>query len=216
MRRIATVLAVVAAAVGGTAARASAQDTTIPSPVRVMDVEAVTATTVRRQPIAVARVTQDLRQPRNIRLSFHLIEADGFTEVDPAIADIVEELRRLFRFEGYRLLDSSLLTGVLASSSVLHPDPHSTSVVRQRLALGARGTFDLQAYIEPTATPDAARIHVELADASWGAIVLETSVNVRDGQTIVLGSGRPSGSPDSTGTDTALILVMAVDIEPYD
>ena len=38
------------------------------------------------------------------------LEADGFDTVDPAIADVVDELRKLFRYEGYRLGSTSVLT----------------------------------------------------------------------------------------------------------
>jgi hypothetical protein len=182
--------------------------------VRVVDVIAQGA--IQRESMPAPAAPQVI-QARNIRLSFQLIEADGFVDVDPSIAEIVGELRQLFRFEGYRLLDSSLLTGVIPGSNE-HPD--AANMVRQRLALGSRGTFDLVASIQRSDNAERTRIFVQLVDTYAGqhqdGRIMETSVNVRDGQTIVLGSGRPGAVPFGNAQETALILVMSVDIEPYD
>jgi hypothetical protein len=147
------------------------------------------------------RMVQAANQPRNIRLNFHLIEANGFQTVDPVIADVVEELRGLFRFEGYRLLATSLLTGVL--------DEHA-SAVRQRIAVEEMNPLEIQAVIMRSANAETARIEVELSDVYSSYGLMSVSINVRDGQTVVLGSGRPDGA---RGT---LILVMSADMEPYD
>ena len=51
-------------------------------------------------------------------LTFHLIQADGFTDEDPEISDIVGELRNLLGFKGYRLLSTSIFNiGLVRSSS---------------------------------------------------------------------------------------------------
>ena len=44
----------------------------------------------------------------NVLLTFHLVQADGFTDEDPEISHVVSELRKLFNFEGYRLLSTSI------------------------------------------------------------------------------------------------------------
>jgi hypothetical protein len=66
------------------------------------------AITVRETPDnldKIARVLAEYDRPRPfIRLSFHLIEADGAATTDPAIRDIETTLRQLFRFSGYRLV----------------------------------------------------------------------------------------------------------------
>ena len=47
----------------------------------------------------IARVLEEFDQPvPGLRLRFGLIEADSFQGSDPAIADVVQELRSLFRF----------------------------------------------------------------------------------------------------------------------
>lgn len=147
---------------------------------------------------------------RNVRLTFHLVQADGFEGVDPEISDVVDELRQLFRFNGYRLLDTSVLTGVVL--------PRETDRVSQRLVFPELGTLEIEAFIDDSGDPTAVRVGVHLRDANQDVVTLErrvrgpdimsVSVNVRDGQTVVLGSGRPEGS------EAALILVMSADMDP--
>jgi hypothetical protein len=137
--------------------------------------------------------------PQNVRLTFQLIEADGFEGMDPAIADVVEELRDVFRFRGYRLLDTSVLRGTLQS------DPDFTQV-RQRLVFQEQGTFDIQAFIHRTESPTSFRISVSLFDGASDT-VMDASVTVRSGQTVVLGSARP------VGMAAALILVMTAQLD---
>ena len=45
----------------------------------------------------------------NVQFVFHLVQADGFTDEDPEISDVVKELRMAFNFQGYRLLSTSVL-----------------------------------------------------------------------------------------------------------
>ena len=47
-----------------------------------------------------------------VRLTFHLIQADGAATTDPAIADVEPTLRKLFRFRGYRLVKESIVSAV--------------------------------------------------------------------------------------------------------
>lgn len=146
----------------------------------------------------------------NLRLTFHLVEADGFDGVDAAIADVVDELRQIFRFNGYRLLDTSVLTGVVLQDE--------TDVVSQVLVFPDLGALEIEAWISASDAPDTARVHVRLRDTNQDGFVndrrvespeiISVTVNVRDGQTAVLGSGRPEGS------EGALILVMSADMNP--
>jgi hypothetical protein len=57
----------------------------------------------------IARVLAQYDVPRPmVRLTFHLIQADGAATTDPAIADVETTLRALFRFQGYRLVQQGL------------------------------------------------------------------------------------------------------------
>lgn len=153
---------------------------------------------------------------QNVRLTFHLIEADGFEGTDPAIEDIVAELRDVFRFQGYRLLDTSVLRGTLVGEPGARPDGVLT-IVRQRTALEEQGTFEIEAMIHRTADPSAVRVSVSLNDEDGAYFspsgqrirpsVIDASVTARSGQTVVLGSGRPNTSA------AALILAMSVQLD---
>src|SRR5438093_2090201 len=66
------------------------------------------AITVRETPDnleKIARVLAQYDRPRPlVRLTFHLIQADGAATTDPALADVEATLRKLFRFRGYRMV----------------------------------------------------------------------------------------------------------------
>lgn len=152
---------------------------------------------------------------QNVRLTFHIIEADGFAETDPAIADIVAELRDVFRFSGYRHLDTSVLSATLAGD-MRDADGSVFTIVRQRAALREHGTFEIEAWVYQTREPTAVRVSVRLnhEDSAYLSssgqrlmpAVIDASVTARSGQTVVLGSGRP----DTSGG--ALILAMTVQL----
>jgi len=74
-------------------------------------------------PTAVSAQGTEIR-PINVRLTFHLIEADGEQRADPEILAVTTELRKLFRFDGYRLVTKSVLNATAW--------PHSN--VRQRVS----------------------------------------------------------------------------------
>lgn len=133
----------------------------------------------------------------NVRLVFQLVEADGFRDEDPAIADVVTQLREVFRFQGYRLASTGLLNS--------HPDGEGQT----RLTGGERGGYLVDVALEPVferdsqggpVPSDRVRIAVELFHEQEGP-AMRATVSVRDGQTMVLGSTR-------TRDGTAIILVM--------
>src|SRR5947199_10226286 len=72
------------------------------------------AITVRETPDnldKIARVLAQYDRPRPfVRLTFHLIEADGAATTDPVIRDVEATLRRLFRFQGYRLVAEGVVS----------------------------------------------------------------------------------------------------------
>lgn len=72
------------------------------------------AITVRETRDNLERITRMLAQfdlPRPlVRLTFHLIQADGAATSDPAIADVEAVLRKLFRFRGYRLVEEGVFS----------------------------------------------------------------------------------------------------------
>src|SRR5256884_8803506 len=115
------------------------------------------AITVRETPDnldKIARVLAQYDRPRPfIRLTFHLIEADGPAIADPAIRDVEATLRQLFRFRGYRLVgegvvsatDRSEVTQMLAAE----PGHYALSTSVERLAgAAASATVELGGHLE--------------------------------------------------------------------
>jgi len=138
------------------------------------------AITVRETPDnldKIARVLAEYDRPRPfVRLTFHLIEADGATTTDPAIRDVEAALRHLFRFQGYRLVAEGVVSatekGEVTQALATTPNPYVLSASVQRLA----GSAD-----SPTV-----ELNVRL-DAMRGGN-FRTTVTIPVGKTAVLGN----------------------------
>ena len=152
---------------------------------------------------------------QNVLLTFHLVEADGYTDDDPEISDVVTELRKIFNFQGYRLISSSLfnvgmhLSGydtdplrgsgsqrivVENSDVVLEVNASLRAAQRSRLVRGTVTLTDITRFVHSTRR--------ELPP------LLEITVNMRDGQKVVLGSA------PRTAEEPVLILVVTARIDP--
>jgi len=130
----------------------------------------------------IERVLSEYDQPAPmVQLHFQLIEANGVATQDPAIDNVESALRRLFKFEGYRLMADAMLGGVEGSG------------VTQGMGDGNRD-FMIEAHIRDvrgSGNSGTVRFEVRLFESNVGTI-FETTANVRAGQTMVLGSTRPS------------------------
>ena len=145
---------------------------------------------------AAAQNTEPARAaPANVRLTFHLIEADGFQGDDPEIRPIVTELRKLFRFQGYRLV----------SKSVLHAVADPPSAVSQQVTDDLGRPFIIRARVARDG--EHLRLAVDLSYAGRGTLI-DASVNLQNGKTVVLGSARPDKESG------ALILAVTPTIDP--
>lgn len=127
-------------------------------------------------------------------LRFQIIEADGFTETDPAIADVREALADLFRFRGYRL----------AAEAVIRVNGGE---FRQDLAMPDGGVYHINAdhvALIRGDGPEAGNVQIRELGLWVGNSqqVLRTSLTVPVGQTVVVGSARP------TNDGPTLILVV--------
>lgn len=155
--------------------------------------------TVRERPEAHGRIAALLERydaPRqDVLLRFQLVEADGFTGADAAIADVEQELRRLFRFDGYRLV-GELVVQATEGASI---DQTIVTEDRRYQLLGHVG------HVSAGSPPAAAVLEVRLAASGFGDI-FQTSVNLRDGQTVVLGTAKPDAERG------ALILTVRPEI----
>ena len=158
-----------------------------------------TAATVRETPDnldKIARVLADFDKARpDVRLTFQVIEADGFTEKDPRIAPVEEELRKLFQFRGYRLAADAVLT--VTDGSDIH----------QTLS-GSGETYQITGEVFWRTGGTAQLNQIRLWRGS-NDVLLQTSVAVRPGQTLVLGT-----SPKKGSTATLLLTVHAEEAAP--
>jgi hypothetical protein len=132
-----------------------------------------------------------------VRLHFQLIEADGFQGTDARIADVQQALQELFRFEGYRLLAEPQMVAMEGAGST-----QLLSVGEQRSQTDP-GTKDyhLEARVEEVRNRgDNASVVLTVGlHGDWERI--ETSMAVRVGQTVVLGSSK------GRGTSTIILTV---------
>ena len=167
--------------------------------------DALTVRETRDNLEKIQRVLDQFDQPiPGIRLYFQLIEADSFQEEDPAIAEVVEELRGLFRYQGYRLLGEAVVPVAGGNRG------------RQQFSqgfLGVENPIKVEASVNFLRTGNIRLDPVELSD-TWDKL-MTTSVIISPGQTIVLGGvqartemidGRRSGR-------TVLILTVRAEEE---
>ncbi len=114
-----------------------------------------------------------------VRLVFQIIEADGDATADPRVAEVETELRKLFRYEGYRLVAEAVVSGTAQSQ------------VQQEVGGGARGdSYSILVEIAQVRTigdSGFVSMHVELLRHDRG---LSARINARIGQTVVLGNAQ--------------------------
>ncbi len=155
----------------------------------------------------------------NVQFVFHLVQADGFTDEDPEISDVVKELRMAFNFQGYRLLSTSVLNVGLvlpyrgaptvngSGSQRIFPDNYEKPLTIHAEVSARRSTRTIRA-------------QVTLTDLIvWGTTgnpisppLLRASVTMRDGQRVLLGSARRSAD------EPVLILIVTprLDVEGWE
>ena len=139
--------------------------------------------------------TEDKPVPM-VALRFQLIEANGFANSDTSIARVESVLRNVFRFQGYRLTAEAFLRTKKESEA-------------QQTIIGNDGIqYLLQIKVDNVVRREG-KASAEMDVTLWAGTsnqVLTTSVNVPDGQTVVLGTARPDAKRG------ALILVVTPEI----
>ncbi len=150
----------------------------------------------------IARVIDQYDRPKpTVMLTFQIIEADGASASDPAIADVERELRRLFRFEGYRLVAETQVAAIQGTG------------IRQLVGdEGRQQRFLIHSSVNEVRTgSDATTLTLDVAlDAAGAGTILETSVTIPAGHAVVLGTGQ------APGFDGALILVVRAEVVDSD
>jgi hypothetical protein len=142
--------------------------------------------TVRETPDNLERIERVLAEydrPRpTVRLHFQIIQANGAARTDPAIADVEAVLRRLFRFAGYRLVAQAVAGG------------REDSEFSQTL-MGGETLYAIAGSIQQVRTSGdsgTVAVTVRLLQLHPTQELLSTSVNLRAGQTAVLGNAQIS------------------------
>ena len=167
---------------------------------------ALGAITVRETPDnldRIARVLADLDLSEaaisSSDLHFLLVEANGAPEPDPLIADLVEELRKTLRFEGYSLLGESRIA--------VGPQ----TVYRQVLRT-ATSEYSIDGSFVGSGPSNLLSVDLRLKRSVAGEFttttnqrVLSTDVGIRKNQTLVLGTVPVEGSA------TLLLVVRLTD-----
>lgn len=145
----------------------------------------------------IARVIAEYDRPRpTVMLTFQIIEADGATGSDPAIAEVEQELRRLFRFEGYELVAETQVAAIQGTG------------IRQ-LVGDEEGPahFMIQTGVTEVRTGgENTTLTLDVGLTTEVGTILETSVTIPAGHSVVLGTGQ------TPGIEGALILVVRAEV----
>ena len=169
---------------------------------------ALGAITVRETPDnldRIARVLADLDLSEaaisSSDLHFLLVEANGAPEPDPVIADLVEELRKTLRFEGYSLLGESRIAvgpqSVYPYRQVLRTATSEYSIVGNFGGSGPSKLLSVDLRLKRSVAGE--------FTTTTNQRVLSTEVGIRKNQTLVLGTVPVEGSA------TLLLVVRLTD-----
>lgn len=149
--------------------------------------------TVRETPESLARIEAVLeeydRPQPGVRLHFQVIEADGFVGRDARIADVQEALEELFRFDGYQLVTEAQLAMIEGTNTnqTISEDGRDFRFMGQVLDVRGSGS---------TASVTL-EILLQAEEAATGQLVgvIQSSMVVPVGQTVVIGSTKPRDQP---------------------
>ena len=162
--------------------------------------------TVRELPENLDRITDVLeeydRARADVRLHFQLIQANGFEDPDESIQAVETELRKLLRYNGYRLIGETVLQ--------LREGGFGRQIVRGTLEVVSPedSQFNLMAGVGRVSTDDqGSTVELEVGLEHFDTSILGTDVAAANGQSLVLGTTSPL-----TGGG-ALILVVTPTIE---
>lgn len=153
----------------------------------------------------IAAVLEEYDRPRAaVRLHFQLIQANGFDDQDPSIQAVEAELRKLLRYDGYRLVGETVLQlreGGMGSQTLqgslegVNSDQPSFP-------------FTLEASVGPVSTGDqGSSVELWVNLARFNNSILSTDVNAANGRSLVL------GTTSSLTGGGALILVVTPTID---
>ncbi len=136
--------------------------------------------------IAMVLKTYDIKKP-TIRLYIDVIEADDGAEVDPAVRDIANRLKEIFKFEGYRKVSGGVLLATENTRVEQSMGDERSRVFWYTFAANCgRLTQDEGDWV----------IFTEMTLRRADGIEISTSALLREGQTTLVGTSATS-EPDS-------------------
>jgi hypothetical protein len=170
---------------------------------------ATAAITVRETPDNLQKIERviaqyDVERP-GIQLHFQLIQAferippEEPMPADPRIATVEAELRKLFQFAGYRMAGEAMVYALDGSEI-------SQTLSGAKMPAGVKQEYMVEARVR-RGPQNGLRLE-EVSLYSMGGRKLRTTVNVRPGQTLVLGSSSMEGS-----SGTFFLTVTAETVE---
>ena len=116
---------------------------------------------------------------QQLRLHFQIVEANGVPTNDPRLAVVEQELRKVFRFEGYTLMGEAYVTASTGRFEV------SVKPKFERLTSTSTPEHDTLTY---RIRGDIEQDEMMYLDITMGQGEIKTSFNFYAGQTVVLGS----------------------------
>jgi hypothetical protein len=179
----------------------------------VFEAGSVGAITVRETFTTLTLIDSLLRthdKPRAVMsMRFKLIAALDSPMRDPAIVDLDAELRKLFRFPGYELIGEGTMLSEESTDFMTTLSTKARRIVGNAMsppeAFRIRGWMD---GITGTGGDRSIRVQVTLQDAGNDSELLRTGLTLAIGQTVILGSAKPT----MTLGRAALILVVQPEI----
>ncbi len=156
----------------------------------------------------IARVLEEFDRPRqSVTLHFQVILSNGAGSADPAIAEVEEELRRLFRFAGYRLVAQGSVNGLEQSHVNQKMFPHDPDrQPRVPMRGGMFMWYDVSTDIgKVMGSGESTMVELEVQLDGNNEVLFNASVVLGIGNTIVLGTLQ---LPDNQ----ALILALRAEL----
>jgi hypothetical protein len=150
-----------------------------------------------------------------VSMRFKLIAALDSSMRDPAVDDIDAELRKLFKFRGYELIgEGTMLSEEMTDfMTTISTRPRSAGRdLRTGKDVMFSETFRIRGWMDGitgTGSDRSIRVQVTVQDAGSDNELLRTGLTLPIGQTIILGSAKPTVVSGSRG---ALILVVQPDV----
>ena len=143
--------------------------------------------TVRELPENLDRIAEVLdeydRARAAVRLHFQLIQANGFDDRDESIQAVETQLRKLLRYDGYRLVGEAVLQ--------LREGGGGVQTLQGSLEGVSQGDsqFELGAFVGTVSTGDqGSAVELQVGLEHFGDDILRTEVNAANGQSLVLGT----------------------------